>query len=109
MARRGAALVGLAAILLQALLFGWHHHAMALPGSSGPIATVHSAAEPLAPATAEDLCEICVVLHQQTAAPPTFFLSLAPAATSSASLLTAPLFIGRATALGFDARAPPRA
>jgi len=77
-ARRRTALIGVAAILFQAFLFGWHHHALALPGGSGPIASIHSADQPLAPATAEDLCEICVVLHQQTAAPLAFFLRRAP-------------------------------
>ena len=68
-ARRRAALIGVAAILFQAFLFGWHHHALALPQSSEPIASVQSATQPLAPATAEELCEICAVLHQQSAAP----------------------------------------
>ena len=108
-ARRRVALVGIAAILFQALLFGWHHHALALPGSSGPIASIHSADEPLAPATAEDLCEICVVLHQQTAAPLAFFLTRSPSATSAASGSIGPVFICGAVARGFDARAPPSA
>lgn len=108
-ARRRAALIGVAAILFQAFLFGWHHHALALPGSSGPIASIHSADQPLAPATAEDLCEICVVLHQQTAAPLAFFLTRSPSATSAASGSIGPVFICGAVARGFDARAPPSA
>ena len=108
-ASRRVALIGLAAILFQAILFGWHHHALALPGSSGPIASIHGADEPLAPATAEDLCEICVVLHQQTAAPLGFFLTRSPSATSAASGSIGPVFICRAVARGFDARGPPSA
>jgi hypothetical protein len=108
-ALRRAALIGVAAILFQAFLFGWHHHALALPGSSGPIASIHSADEPLAPATAEDLCEICVVLHQQTAAPLAFFLTRSPTATSAARGSIGPVVICHAIARGFDARAPPRA
>src|SRR5438045_9410491 len=84
-ARRRAALIGVAAILFQAFLFGWHHHALALPGGSGPIASVHSADQPLAPATAEDLCEICAGLHQQTAAPLALFLTPSPSTTAPAS------------------------
>jgi len=99
-ARRRAALIGVAAILFQAFLFGWHHHALA---------SIHSADEPLAPATAEDLCEICVVLHQQTAAPLAFFLTRSPSATSAASGSIGPVFICGAVARGFDARAPPSA
>jgi len=108
-ARRRTALIGVAAILFQAFLFGWHHHALAAPGSSGPIASIHGADEPLAPATAEDLCEICAGLHQQTAAPLAFFLTPSPSATSAASGSIGPVFICRAIARGFDARAPPSA
>jgi hypothetical protein len=108
-ARRRVALIGIAAILLQALLFGWHHHAVALPGDSGPIASIHSTDQPLAPATAEDLCEICVVLHQQTAAPLDFVLAPSPLSTSTTSRSILAVVIGRAIARGFDARAPPRA
>ena len=108
-ARCRAAGIGIAAILLQALLFGWHHHAVPVPGGSGPIASVHSADQPLAPATAEDLCEICAGLHQQTAAPLAFFLTPSPSATSAASGSIGPVFICRAIARGFDARAPPSA
>lgn len=105
--RRRIALVGVAAILLQAMLFGWHHHAVALPGSSGPIATLHSATEPLAPATAEELCEICAVLHQQSAAPLAFVEPPKPSVTAALSDLPSPVAHNRGTR-GFDARAPPR-
>jgi hypothetical protein len=106
--RRRIALVGVAAILLQAILFGWHHHAVALPGSPGPIATLHSATEPLAPATAEELCEICAVLHHQSAAPLAFVEPPKPSATAALSDLPSPVTHDRVDTRGFDARAPPR-
>src|SRR5215471_11985897 len=68
MARRWVVLVAIAAILLQALLFGWHHHATAVPGHSSPIASLHGTSEPLAPAGAEQFCEICTDLHQHATA-----------------------------------------
>src|SRR5262249_35106196 len=68
MARRLVVLVGIAAILLQAFLFGWHHHAVAVPAHSGPIASWHGTSEPLPPARAERVCDICVVLHQHVTA-----------------------------------------
>src|SRR5207248_2859220 len=98
---RPIALIAIAAILFQAFLFGWHHHALALPQSYGPIASIHSADQPLVPATAEDLCEICVVLHQQTAAPLASFLTPSLSATSAASGSIGPVFICRAVARGF--------
>jgi hypothetical protein len=106
--RRRIALVGVAAILLQAVLFGWHHHAVALPGSSGPIAALHSATEPLAPATAEELCDICAVLHQQSAAPLAFIAPPMPSGRTAANDLPSPAAHDRVGTRGFDARAPPR-
>ena len=107
-ASRRVALIGVAAILFQAFLFGWHHHAVALPQSSGPIASVHSATQPPQPATAEELCEICAVLHQQSAAPLAFITPPAPPAIPEAADLAASVFCDRAGTRGFDARAPPR-
>ena len=107
-ASRRVALIGLAAILFQAILFGWHHHAVALPQSSGPIASVHSATQPPEPATAEELCEICAVLHQQSAAPLAFITPPEPSAIAAAADLAASVFYDRAGTRGFNARAQPR-
>ncbi|HYU11102.1 MAG TPA: hypothetical protein VEK82_00900 [Stellaceae bacterium] len=104
-ARRWVALVGIAAILFQALLFGWHHHAIAVPG--GAVASFQNAARAPAPATAEHLCEICAVLHQQGAAPLAFFTPPMPAARGSAIDLPARVVRHRAVTRGFEARAPP--
>jgi len=106
-ARRRVALIGVAAILFQAFLFGWHHHALVLPQSFGPIASVQSATQPLAPATAEELCEICAVLHQQSAAPPAFATPPAPCCTGVATHRSEADPIGRNDARIFQARAPP--
>jgi hypothetical protein len=107
--RRRVALIGVAAILFQAVLFGWHHHGIAVRAGSGPIASLHNATQPLAPAAAEELCEICAALHQQSAAPLAFLTPPTPSATvaTSGQPDTAP--IGRVHARGFDARAPPLA
>jgi hypothetical protein len=106
--RRRVALIGVAAILLQALLFGWHHHALALAGRGGFPASLYSATQPLAPATAEDLCEICAALHHQSASPLAFAASPIPSSAAAAIDLPDPDPIGRAGAWGFRARAPPR-
>jgi hypothetical protein len=107
-ASRRVALIGVAAILFQAFLFGWHHHALALPQSSGPIASLHSATQPPEPATAEELCEICTVLHQQSAAPLAFVTPSVPSTTAAAADLPVSVFYDHAGTRGFDARAPPR-
>ena len=106
-ARRRVALIGVAAVLFQAFLFGWHHHSLALPQNSGPTASLQSATQPLAPATAEELCEICAVLHQQSAAPPAFATPPAPCCTGVATHRSEADPIGRNDARIFQARAPP--
>ena len=106
--RRRVALIGVAAILFQAFLFGWHHHALALSKSSGPIASAQSATQPLAPATAEELCEICTVLHQQSAAPLAFARPPMRSTTAAAIDLPGSIFHDPAGTRGFNARAPPR-
>jgi hypothetical protein len=106
--RRRVALICVAAILLQALLFGWHHHALALAGRGGFPASLYSATQPLAPATAEDLCEICAALHHQSASPLAFAAPPIPSSAAAAIDLPDPDPIGRAGAWGFRARAPPR-
>jgi len=70
--RRRVALIAVAAILFQALLFGWHHHALAWPGRGGPAAGLYDASRPLPSTVAEDSCEICAVLHHQSASPLAF-------------------------------------
>ena len=107
MARRRVALIGVAAILFQAFLFGWHHHALALPQSSGPIASLQSATQPLVPATSQDLCDICAVLHQQSALPLAFVTPSVPCCTGVATRRRQADPIGRTDARVFQARAPP--
>ena len=89
------------------MLFGWHHHGLASAAQGGGVARLHNTTEPLAPAFAEDLCDICVALHHQSAAPFTFFTSPMPAATESAIDLPARVFLHRVLTRGFEARAPP--
>ena len=107
--RRRVALFGVAAILFQAVLFGWHHHGVAVRAGSGPIASLHNATQPLTPAAAEELCEICATLHQQSAAPFAFLTPPTPSATIVMIDRPDAAPIGRADARGFDARAPPLA
>jgi hypothetical protein len=106
-ARRRVALIGAVAILFQALLVGWHHHPLALPGHGGPAASLYSPTQPLAPSTAEDLCEICAALHHQSASPLAFAAPPMPSSAADAIDLPDRAPIGRAWARGFHARAPP--
>ena len=107
-ARRRIALIGVAAILLQALLFGWHHHEFAL-GRSGPAATLSNASQPLAPASAKELCEICSILHHQSAAPLAFMMPAIPSSIESAINPPSAASPDGSGTSGFRARAPPLA
>jgi hypothetical protein len=104
------ALLGVAAILFQAILFGWHHHPVALASHAAqPIAHWEGNA-PLSPATADDDCDICQTLHHLNGAP-LEYVALAPlVATVSAPAPPTRSETGdQATGRAFQARAPPRA
>jgi hypothetical protein len=105
--QRRSALIGIAAILLQAILFGWHHHAVAFKTRGSPVKSLYSTTQPFSPAAAEELCEICVVLHHQSASPPAFVEAPTQSATLTANDVPAPVFLDRSLTRGFDARAPP--
>ena len=109
-ARRRLALLGILAVLFQAILFGWHHHPVPLSGSgSQPVASVANAALPLTPASAEDDCDICTALHHLSASPGEFVALPMPAIAASALRLPELLRIARVSERGFHARAPPPA
>jgi hypothetical protein len=102
------ALVGVAAILFQALLFGWHHHDLRLAASGEFAVSVFNKLQQIPTPVAEDSCEICAVLHHQSSSPPIFAMLPAPPAMVSAIGLPARVFLDQADARGFRARAPPR-
>jgi hypothetical protein len=108
--RRRVALLGVIAILIQAVLFGWHHHALALPAvGDQPIVAVANAATQPSPAAAEDGCEICAALHHLSAAPGELVSLALPPIAASALHLPALVLAARTSDRGFQARAPPRA
>jgi hypothetical protein len=107
--RRRVALIGVGAILFQAILFGWHHHALALPSRGAPPAAHGEGSAPLSPATAEDDCDICQMLHHLRAAPGEVASLPLPAGAASALALPELVLKGRGSPRVFQARGPPRA
>jgi hypothetical protein len=103
--RRAAAMLGLFALLFQAILFGWHHHALSFAGRLAAPIVENPASAPQV-ADDEDGCEICQVLHHLTAAPVDFIASPPPLAV--ASIIAGNDATTRSSALAFRARAPPR-
>jgi hypothetical protein len=106
--RRAVARLGVFAILLQAILFGWHHHDLVFAGSL-PAPAVHNAAAQPQAIDDEDGCEICSVLHHLTAAPVEFFAAPLPPPLALLTDSGDPAFVTKAAALAFRARAPPLA
>jgi hypothetical protein len=106
--RRRAALIGVVAILFQAILFGWHHHQL-MPASYGvPPAAHGEGGAPISPATAEDDCDICQVLHHLRTAPGEIASLPLPAGAASTPSLPELVRQGRGASSAFQARAPPR-
>jgi hypothetical protein len=67
--RRGVALLGAFAILLQALLFGWHHHSPPLSSRGAPaVLAAHTSGGDPTPVQADDNCQICFALSHHGAA-----------------------------------------
>jgi len=108
--RQWRALLGVFAVLLQAVLFGWHHHSehFAVAGQWPALSAPHSGA-PVAPATAEDDCEICAALHYLTAAPAEIAVAALPPSTVLPSPPAATAGPVLSLNLAFRARAPPLA
>lgn len=108
-ARRRVTLAGILAVLFQAILFGWHHHALPL-SSRGAQPVIHrSTAAPLFPASDEDHCDICQALHHLTAAPADIVAALPPPAAGATVRHPDPVRADRDRRRVFEARAPPRA
>src|SRR5271163_2783654 len=77
--RRAGALVGTFAILLQALLFAWHHHPASFHvRSAGAVPTLVAPTAPVMPASADHDCEICFALSHHGAVPVDFYAAKPP-------------------------------
>ena len=110
MTRRRVALLGVLAVLLQAVLFGWHSHPLRF-GNDGhwPSLSASGSGAPLSPAADEDECELCAALHYLTAAPGEFILAALPASTALPQPQPGTVRRDCSHQLSFRARAPPLA
>ena len=88
---RVAALTAAFAILVQAVLFGWHHHAIPLrPQAALAVAILAAPTSPVMPAEDDHDCQICFTLGHHGAVPVGFF----------AAMGTEPIFYGMAGEFG---------
>jgi hypothetical protein len=108
--RRGAALVGIVAMLFQAILVAWHHHAPPFHSRAASAATTLAAPiSPVMPASADHDCEICFTLSHHGAVPVDFFAAKPPEETPLHQTRIAAVDATLAPYLLFRSRAPPPA
>lgn len=108
--RRCAALLGIFAILLQAVLFAEHHHLLPVFLRGAPaLATAAPATGHDAPARAGDDCQICFALAHHSAAPVVFVAASPPTHTARRTSAIGAVVAPGAPFLLFRSRAPPRA
>ena len=103
-----AGLLGVFAILFQAILFGWHHHDLPFAARGAPL-VLSTPASGVFPAEAGGECEICIVLHHQATAPLAFIVAPIPADPASMVYLPDLISRGRGSERVFQARGPPLA
>lgn len=107
--RHGAAWLAVFAVLLQAILFGWHHHPLPLGAKQAtPLLAVGAPDPAQAPAVGDQDCQICIGLHHFGAAPGEFVALAPPPPGEAAAAGETGILAGRFTP-GFRARAPPSA
>jgi hypothetical protein len=107
--RSTTAVLGVIAILFQAMLFAWHHHALPYSSHSAPWIAALAGGGPEMPTAADHDCEICFALAHHGAVPVDLFPAALPQQTSLQQIRAATVVISVAAYLLFQSRAPPRA
>ena len=105
--RRGAALLGIFAVLLQAALVAWHHHPLPLSSRGAP--AVLAAVGQEVPGLVDDDCQICFALGHHTVAPINFAVAPAPLFVWLHLPAVDPVWVPVRSYVLFRSRAPPRA
>lgn len=108
--RRSCALVGTFAILLQAVLFAWHHHAASFHvRSGGAVTTLAAPTSPATPALGDHDCEICFALSHHGAVAVDHFWANPPEHALLRRSRLAAVDASPAPYILFRSRAPPLA
>ena len=108
--RRGVALLGIFAILLQAVLFAEHRHPLPVSSRDAPaLSAAASAPGHEASGQADNDCQICFALGHHSAAPVDLAAALRPAHAALPPRVLKAVVTPVASYLLFRSRAPPRA
>ena len=106
--RQIAALTGALAILAQAMLFAWHHHAFAFhPQAASAVVIRVTPIPPAMPAADDRDCQICFTLCHHGAVPVDFFAPSPPVLAPLHQIRLATLDAPLAPYFFFQSRAPP--
>jgi hypothetical protein len=108
--RRSCALVGTFAILLQAVLFAWHHHTASFHvRPAGAVTTLAASTSPATPALADHDCEICFAISHHGAVPVNLLVAKPPEHAPLHRSRLAAVDPSPAPYILFQPRAPPLA
>jgi hypothetical protein len=108
--RRAVALAAILAILVQAVLFAWHHHPSPFHLRAAAAVTILAVPiSPAVPAVEDHDCQICFTLSHHGAVPVNFFAPSPPGLAPSHHTRLAALDAPRAPYFFFQSRAPPAA
>ena len=106
--RQIAALTGALAILVQAILFAWHHHASPLlPQAARAVTILATPTSPAMPAANDHDCQICYTLSHHGAVPVDFFAPSLPVLSPRYHIRIATRDAALARYFFFQSRAPP--
>jgi len=105
--RPGLAWAGVAALLFQAIVFGWHSHSLPLSSPGHAVISAPSPASPFSPADLDTGCSICLALHHWSSLPVEFAGLPRMAFAVRAAPPQAALSLTSEPSTGFNARAPP--
>jgi hypothetical protein len=107
--RLTSAVLGITAILFQAMMFAWHHHAPPFSSHGAPRIAALAAGGPEMPAAADRDCQICFALAHHGAVPVHLFAVTPPEQRLLKQFWTATVVLSLAAYLLFQPHAPPRA
>jgi hypothetical protein len=107
--QRWRALLGIFAILLQALLFALHEHPLPFSVGEQPLLRSQADAAPLSSTLADADCQVCAALHHLSASPGEFAQLAAPPRLGPQKDPAEASRVASSPGLAFRARAPPQA
>jgi len=106
--RQAIALACILAMLFQAVLFAWHHHAAPFHArATAATTTLAAPSAPVIPASDEHDCQICFTLNHHGAVPVDFFVAKPPQQAPLRQVWIAAVDTPLAAYLLFRSRAPP--